>query len=48
MGKAQLEAWMYMGMRSGEPQPMTTMEVGGERVVRVVGGMEAERVRTYS
>lgn len=39
---------MYMGMRSGEPQPMMAMEVGGERVIRVVGGMEDERVRTYS
>lgn len=48
MGKAQLEAWMYMGMRSGEPQPMITMEVGGERVVNVVGGMEDDSVRTYS
>lgn len=35
-------------MRSGWPQPIIMMEVGGEREERRVGGMVVERVRMYS
>lgn len=39
---------MYMGMRSGAPQPMTTIWVRGKSVERREGGRERERVRRYS
>lgn len=37
-----------MGISSGWPQPITTMEVGVGRDEREDGGMEVERVRMYS
>lgn len=36
---------MYMGIRSGWPQPIIIMEVRGGREE---GGMAVERARTYS
>lgn len=48
MGKGQLVSLVYMGMRSGEPQPMTMTEVGGESVEREDGVRDKERVRRYS
>lgn len=34
-----------MGISSGWPQPITMIEVGGERVESSVGGTEEARVR---
>lgn len=48
MGKGQLVSFVYIGIRSGEPQPITTTEVGGESWEREEGVREEERVRRYS
>ena len=48
MGKGHPVSWMYMGMRCGWPQPMTTISVGGERAERESGVMEDAKVRRYS
>lgn len=48
MGKGQPVSFMYMGIRSGVPQPITTTEVGGESWEREEGVREDERVRRYS
>ena len=39
---------MYIGIRSGWPQPIIMISVGGERVFRRVGGTEEAKVRRYS
>ena len=48
MGKGHPVSWMYIGMRCGWPQPMTTISVGGERAERDSGVMEDAKVRRYS
>lgn len=47
MGYGQAVSFVYIGIRSGEPQPITTTEVGGESCERDPGVRE-ERVRRYS
>lgn len=48
MGKGQEVAAVYMGIREGEPQPITAMKVGMGSWRRESEVMEAERVRRYS
>lgn len=48
MGNGQDVAVAYMGIRLGEPHPITEIKVGGSRERRESGVMEAERVRRYS
>lgn len=48
MGNGQDVAVAYMGMRWGDPHPITAMKVGTGRARRDWGVMEAESVRRYS
>ena len=48
MGKGQPVSWIYVGMRCGWPQPITTTSVGIERAERDSGVMEDAKVRRYS
>ena len=45
MGKGHAVSCLYIGMRCGWPQPMTTISVGGERAERDSGVMEDAKVR---
>ncbi len=48
IGYGQFVSFMYIGIRSGEPQPITTTEVGGKSCDNDSGVREEERVRRYS
>jgi len=48
MGKGQEVSVWYMGIRAGEPQPMTAIKVGVWRWRRVEGEMDFASVRRYS
>lgn len=48
MGKGQAVARVYMGIRSGWPQPMMAREVGVGRARTEEGVRTEERVRRYS
>ena len=48
MGNGQPVSWIYVGMRCGWPQPITTTSVGIERAARDSGVMEDAKVRRYS
>lgn len=48
MGKGQFVVSVYIGIRSGLPQPITVMKVGVGRARRESGVMEDESVRKNS